>query len=495
MPPRRLKKRDVNRLVKNWIAKAITEYKRSRANPKNAGGSSGAGNVGGAKAPETLGCSYNTFLNCKPQLFKGTEGVVGLSRWFEKMEQVFEISKCAEEDKVRFVACTFEGRALTWWNGNVHTFGLTNANQIPWSNVKTMMTTEYCSATEIQKIEQEVWTLTMKGDDIEGYNNRFHELALMCPDLVTPEKKKNKRYIRGLPERVKADVTSSKPASLHDAINMTRELIEQAIQAKAMRISESNKRKWEYHQRNNNNRNINTHHQQQNRRQEVVKDYVTAAKGRGYTRNLPLCNKCKAHHHGPCPPRCGRCHMVGHHEKDCRTRIPIAGGNSMQNVTCFGCGKKGHYKNKCPNKTNQQNEGAHGRTYVMRTEDPQQNSNVVTGVFLLNDHYASIIFDSGAEKSFVSTAFTPFIDIAPAALDTSYDVELADGKVVITNIVLRGFTLALFNHVFNIDLLLTQLGSFDVIVGMDWLSNHRAVIVCYEKIVQILLPNGEILGV
>ncbi|GKE89138.1 putative reverse transcriptase domain-containing protein, partial [Tanacetum coccineum] len=117
------------------------------------------------------------------------------------------------------------------------------------------------------------------------------------------------------------------------------------------------------------------------------------------------------------------------------------------------------------------------------------------GMFLLNDHYACILFDSGAEKSFVSTAFTPFIDIAPATLDTSYEVELADGKVVSTNTVLRGCTLALFNHLFKIDLLPTRLGSFDVIVGMDWLSYHRAVIVCYEKIVRVPLSNGEIVEI
>ncbi|GKA39323.1 putative reverse transcriptase domain-containing protein [Tanacetum coccineum] len=91
--------------------------------------------------------------------------------------------------------------------------------------------------------------------------------------------------------------------------------------------------------------------------------------------------------------------------------------------------------------------------------------------------------------------FNPFIDIAPATLNTSYEVELADGKIVSTNTVLHGCTLALFSHVFKIDLLPTRLGSFDVIVGMDWLSYHRAVIVCYEKIVRIPLPNGEILEI
>ncbi|GKD45456.1 putative reverse transcriptase domain-containing protein, partial [Tanacetum coccineum] len=117
------------------------------------------------------------------------------------------------------------------------------------------------------------------------------------------------------------------------------------------------------------------------------------------------------------------------------------------------------------------------------------NPNVVTGTFLLNDHYACILFDLGAEKSFVSSAFTHFINIAPATLNTSYEVELADGKVVSTNTILRSCTLVLLDHVFKIDLLPTRLGSFDVIIGMDWLAYHRALIDCYEKIVCIPLRS------
>ncbi|GJY85472.1 reverse transcriptase domain-containing protein [Tanacetum coccineum] len=100
----------------------------------------------------------------------------------------------------------------------------------------------------------------------------------------------------------------------------------------------------------------------------------------------------------------------------------------LQNATCYGCGEKGHLKNKCPKGRNPPNEGARARAYVV-VENPQQNPNVVTGTFLLNDHYACILFDSGSEKSFVSSMFTPFIDIAPTALNTTYEVELADGKV------------------------------------------------------------------
>ncbi|GJW16344.1 putative reverse transcriptase domain-containing protein [Tanacetum coccineum] len=208
MPPRRFKKKSVRKIVERRVAKAIEKYEKTRADSNNIGGS-GSTNTGGTVVPEMHGCSYKTFMNCKPHSFKGTEGVVGLKRWFEKIEQVFEICKCAEDDKVKFAMCTFEGRALTWWNGNVQTLGLANANQIPWSNVKAMMTTEYCPATEIEKMEQELWTLTLKGDDIEAYSNRFHELVLMCPELMPTESKKIGKYIRGFPEGIKGNMISS----------------------------------------------------------------------------------------------------------------------------------------------------------------------------------------------------------------------------------------------------------------------------------------------
>ncbi|GJR08725.1 hypothetical protein Tco_0791377 [Tanacetum coccineum] len=236
MPPRRLKKKSIKRLVEKRVAKAIEEYEKSRANLDSAGSSGGnPGNAGGTM--NVHGCSHKTFMNGKPHTFNGTEGVVGLRRWIEKVEQVFETCKCAEEDKVMFAASTFEGRALTWWNGN---------------------------------------TLTLKGDDIEAYNNRFHELALMCPELVPTEKKKIERYNRGFPERIKGNITSSKPATLHDAINMARELVEQAVLGRATKICESNKRKWEDHQINNNRNQNNNYHQQQNRRQETAKAYAAA---------------------------------------------------------------------------------------------------------------------------------------------------------------------------------------------------------------------------
>nr|GFC46293.1 putative reverse transcriptase domain-containing protein [Tanacetum cinerariifolium] len=126
-----LRKKSVKKLVERHVAKAIEEYEKTRADSINVGGSGSASTRGSA---DVKGCSYKTFMNCKPHSFNGTESVVGLKRWFEKMEQVFEICKCTEDDKVKFAMCT--GHALTWWNENVQTLGLANANQIPWSNLK-----------------------------------------------------------------------------------------------------------------------------------------------------------------------------------------------------------------------------------------------------------------------------------------------------------------------------------------------------------------------
>ncbi|GKE54267.1 putative reverse transcriptase domain-containing protein [Tanacetum coccineum] len=92
-------------------------------------------------------------------------------------------------------------------------------------------------------------------------------------------------------------------------------------------------------------------------------------------------------------------------------------------------------------------------------------------------------------QSFVSTTFSALLDVAPSALDTSYVVELADGRILETNIVLRGYTLRLLGHPFDIDLMPVELGSFDVIIGMDWLAKYHALIVCDEKVVRI--PYGD----
>ncbi|GKF71319.1 putative reverse transcriptase domain-containing protein, partial [Tanacetum coccineum] len=129
------------------------------------------------------------------------------------------------------------------------------------------------------------------------------------------------------------------------------------------------------------------------------------------------------------------------------------------------------------------------KVYAVGHAGTNPDSNIVTGTFLLNNRYASILFDTGANRSFVSSAFSSQIDITPTALDQYYGVELADGRIIGLNTILRGCTLNILNHLFNINLMPVELGSFDAIIGMDWLEKYQAIIVCAEKI--ICIPWGN----
>nr|GEV32295.1 retrotransposon protein, putative, Ty3-gypsy subclass [Tanacetum cinerariifolium] len=188
--------------------------------------------------------------------------------------------------------------------------------------------------------------------------------------------------------------------------------------------------------------------------QSVARAYTAGSnEKRGYAGPLPYCNKCKLHPEGPCTVKCEKCNKT--------------------------------HGNKSGKKTNE----VRGKAYVLGGEEANLDSNVVACTFLLNNHYASMLFDSGADRSFMSSTFSALLDVIPSTLDVSYAIELANRRVAETNIMLRGRTLGLLGHTFNIDLMPVELGSFVVIIGTDWLVNHHAVIACDEKIVRI--PYGD----
>ncbi|GJS87264.1 putative reverse transcriptase domain-containing protein [Tanacetum coccineum] len=138
------------------------------------------------------------------------------------------------------------------------------------------------------------------------------------------------------------------------------------------------------------------------------------------------------------------------------------------------------------------NINAQGRAYMLRDKNAHQDPNVVTGTFLLNQHLAKVLFDSGADRSFISIYIASMLNIPSITIDTFYDIEMADGNLVSTNTVIKGCTLTLLNQPFEIDLMPIKLGNFDVVIGMDWLSKYHAKILCDEKVVHIPI-NGKTL--
>nr|GEU40734.1 putative reverse transcriptase domain-containing protein [Tanacetum cinerariifolium] len=382
----------IRRMIKDSVDAAITAERARQANVRN--DDSGSGPVRGQDAtPAVHECTFAGFMKCNPAVFRGVEGAVELQRWFEKTESVFKIS-------------------------------LETVNQMSWTEMKQLMTVEFCSIEKVQRIEHGLSNLKVKEYDVVSYTQRFNVLDLMSPRMVEPERVKVDAYIWGLTDNIKGEVTSSKPVDLNEAISMAHKLMEQKSQAKDTRILEGKKRKWESLQ------------------VEIVV------------------------------------------EKSVATR-----DNAQSIWTCYDCDEQGHTRNRCPKMVKQKEvREARGRAYTIKDTEPQ-GLNVVTGTFLLNNCYAFVLFDLGSDGSFVDTRLSAMLDIDPIKIGASYKVELAGGRVASTNTVLKGCTLNLVNHIFEIDLMLIGLGTFDVIIDMDWLVKHDAVIVCSEKVVRILYGN------
>ncbi|GJU26278.1 putative reverse transcriptase domain-containing protein [Tanacetum coccineum] len=321
------------------------------------------------------------------------------------MESVFNINGCAIENQVKFATCTLLGAALTWWNGQIRTLG-PEAYSMTWEVLKKKMMNKYCPQGEVKKLEIELWNLKVKGNDVPTYTERFQELTLICTKFVANETEKVDKYISGLPDNIYGNVKSARPKTLDETIELANNLMDQKLCTYAERQTD-NKRKADDSSRNNHG-----HQQQPFKRQNVAKVY----------------------------------NMGSGEKKPYGGSLPKSSGNINVANTQKGNGAnpKG---NGCFEFGNAEKKGNASR-------DP--DSNVVTGTFLLNNRYASILFDTDADRSFISSAFSSLIDITQTPLENSYDVELADGKIV-------------------------------------WLRRCHAVIVCDEKLVRIPYGNETLI--
>ncbi|GJW17044.1 reverse transcriptase domain-containing protein [Tanacetum coccineum] len=469
MPPKRtstsaapaMTQAAIRQLVADSVATALEAQTANMANNDNTNG-----NTGPREAPVARQCSYKEFISCQPFNFKGTEGAIGLIRWFKRTKSVFSRSNYTEDCKVKFATGTLPKEALSWWNSFAQPIGIEEAYKITWIEFKKLLINKYCPRTEVQKMENEFYHLTMKGNDLKTYVRRFQELATLCPTMVPDSEKMMEVFIGGLPQSIEGNVTASKPQTLEEAINIAQRLMDQNKRQEAVRSYA-------------------------NRRQEAVRAYATTpAENSRYVGTLPLCRKCVLHHTGPCTVKCNVCNKVGHLTRNYRNKGPATGSNQQRvSVICHACGGKGHYANQCQKTTN---NNAQGRAYMLRDRNAHQNPNVVTGMFLLNQHLARVLFDSGADKSFISISLASMINIPPVTIDTFYNIKMADKNLVSTNTVIQDATLTLLNQPFKIDLMPIKLGSFDVVVGMDWLSKYHAKIICDENVVHIPI-NGETL--
>nr|GEV23370.1 hypothetical protein [Tanacetum cinerariifolium] len=294
-------------------------------------------------------------------------------------EMTFRISECAEDKKVKFATSILRGPALTWWNSKVAILGLDIANQMGWTEMKKLMTLDFCPAEEMQRMENELWNLKVK---------------------------------EGLTDNIKGEVTSFKSTNLNKAVRMAHKLMEQNLQARNERILRGNKQKWEDFQSGNssgksNHKDNSCQSSQNNQKQGNARAMTTASnKGKVSSRLLHVCERCFIHHVRKCTIKFQKC-------------------------------GKGHTRNRCPKKVKQEEVGEfHGRAYAIKDAEPQ-GPGVVTGTFLLNNRYAFVLFDSGFDRSFVDTRFISMLDIDSVKINTSYKLVKHDAVIICGEKVVR----------------------------------------------------------
>ncbi|GJX14633.1 putative reverse transcriptase domain-containing protein [Tanacetum coccineum] len=322
-----------------------------------------------------------------------------------------------------------------------------------WNDFKFMMIEEFCPSHEMQKLETKLWNHVMVGAGHAAYTNRFYKLARYLFPYSNSRKQKGVQI-----------------SGAHDPMKLFRN--------------------------------------------------GTNKEGRENTGAWPKCTTCNSYHApgGPCRT-CFNCNRLGHLARDCRVVPRNVNPVNVRNPTpargaCYECGSTDHLKPACPRLNRAQgrrnhpnsfaimgqgrgNQGnqARGRAFMLGAEEARQDPNIVTGTFTLNNHFATTLFDSGADYSFVSTTFIPLLGIEPSELGFRYEIEIASGQLVEIDKVIKGCKLEIEGHVFDIDLIPFGHGSFDVIIGMDWLSNHKAEIICHEKVVKIPLSDSKVLRV
>nr|GEZ04691.1 reverse transcriptase domain-containing protein [Tanacetum cinerariifolium] len=361
----------------------------------------------------------------------------------------------------------------TEWNASAQPIGIEQAKRNTWTELKRLLT------------------------------KKFQELAVLCPNMEPNNKKLIEVFIGGLSRSIKGNFTASKPQTLEEAITIAQRLMDQVTKHNSIQRTNDHKRMFEY-KRNissnnnyrNNYQNIRNNHtndfrQQQNRRPETFRSYAaTPTENRGYAGNYPLCQRCTLHHIGPFTIRSQVCNKIGHLTKNRRNKGPSTGSNLQPvPVICHACREKGHYPRQCSKTNINTNE----RTYLLRDKNAYQDQNVVTSTFLLNHRPTRTLFDSGADRSFVSISFASMLNILSITLDTTYNIEMANGNLISTNTVIQGCTLTLLNRPFKIDLTPIKLSSFDVVIGMDWLSKYHAKIICDEKVVHIPIEDETLI--
>ncbi|GJV18306.1 putative reverse transcriptase domain-containing protein [Tanacetum coccineum] len=310
----------------------------------------------------------------------------------------------------------------------------------------------------------------MVGAGHAAYTDRFHELARLVPHLVTLESRKIERYVYGLAPHIPGMVAATEPKNMQKAMQISDALTDEAVGNGSIKKVEKRGNIGEPRKDKNG--------KDGNKRTRTGNAFAITANpiGRENTGAWPKCTACNSYHapRGPCGS-CFNCNRPGHLTRYCRVVPRNVNPVNIRNPApargaCYECGSIDHLKPACPILNRAQGPEGNCPNQVVANNGGQDRGNQ-------RNQARGRAFMLGAEEA----CHDPNI----------YEIEIASGQLVEIDKVIKGCKLEIESHVFDIDLIPFRHGSFDVIIGMDWLSNHKAKIFCHEKVVRIPLLDGK----
>nr|GEW04054.1 reverse transcriptase domain-containing protein [Tanacetum cinerariifolium] len=372
-----------------------------------------------------VGCSYKEFFACNPKEYDGKGGAVVLTRWIKKMENVQDMSGCSIEQKVKYTTSSFVGKALTWWTSQIRTLSREVSISMSWNEFKFMMIEEFCPSHEMQKLETELWNHTMVRAD-----------WITISPILFAQKTWDFTFL---------------------GVRRCGDGEELLPRVEGFAGEKEGKKGC-----------IAGHAAYTDRFHELVR-MVEATEPQTIQKTVQI--------FGALTDEAVRNGSIKKVEKRGTMGEPSKdkSGRDDNKKT-----RTGNVFSTTINPVGRENMGA---------EEAGQDPNIVTGTFTLNDHFATTLFESGADYRFVSTTIIPLLGIEPSELGFRYEIRIASKKLVEIDKVIKGCKLEIEGHVFDIDLIPFGHGSFDVIIGMDWLSNHK--IIYHEKLLRIPLLDGK----
>ncbi|XP_071727227.1 uncharacterized protein [Rutidosis leptorrhynchoides] len=417
-------------------------------------------------------CTFKQFMDCKTSEYSGHRDPIVTMNWLREVERALKACQCEPELRVTYASRLLKNRAMVWWDTITAPLTEEQLNQVTWEQFSAKVQEQYCTAFDINRLKQEFMQMTMTEEmTVDEAFEQFMDKLRLATTLSQAHM---------LAKVTESDIKSAKSVKT-ESVSQVKPAASQSSQ--------------------------------QSKKSSRFKPKGQSSQGGSMSSSQKTwCRMCKSSHSGQCTTltkRCLHCGTVGHEPQDC----------SFKNNVCWNCQKEGHRSAECPAVRKSYSGVGSGsgvravsaggssasfvgqkrknppqpeaRAFQMSVDAATATDDAITGMFLVNSVPARVLFDCGANCSFVSTTFCAKLNVPVSVINEPLSVEVGDGRTVPVTKFVSGITIDIEGSLFPVTCLVMPIPSFDVVLGMNWLSDHKASIKCDRKVISFPVDGGK----